>query len=222
MRVKGGGALRALEIGLMMVAVASLTAYGLLELEQIRGQADLKSEFERAGKAAPRTPRLEIPAELPGEPESPEPPPEQAPAPEIGTALGRLTSERIGLDVMIAEGVDDATLRRAAGRIPGTGRFDSFGNVGVAAHRDTFFRPLREIRAGDELEVETVHGRYRYRVEWTAVVEPENVDSLAETDEPALTLVTCFPFHYVGRAPRRFIVRAARLNNAAQVAAVSP
>jgi sortase A len=220
--VKGGGAWRALEIGLMMIAVASLTAYGLLELEQIRGQADLKSEFERAVKAAPRPPRAEIPTELPGEPESPEPPPEQAPAPAIGTALGRLTSERIGLDVMIAEGVDDATLRRAAGHIPGTARLDSVGNVGLAAHRDTFFRPLREIRTGDALDVETLGGRYRYRVEWTAVVEPENVDSLAETDEPALTLVTCFPFHYVGRAPRRFIVRAVRVNNAAQVAAASP
>jgi sortase A len=128
-----------------------------------------------------------------------------------GKALGRLTAERIGLDVMIAEGIDYKTLRRAAGRIPGTALLDSEGNVGIAAHRDTFFRPLRKIEKGDVLEMETYQGRYRYRVDWTAVVEPSNVQFLKASAAPELTLVTCFPFYYVGPAPRRFIVRATRV-----------
>jgi sortase A len=215
-KVKGNGALRALEIVLMMVAVASLTAYGLIELEQYRGQASLRAEFEQ-GQPAIRKPAPEaLPRELPGEIEPPaEQEPEQQPPPpaEEGTALGRLTSDRIGLDVMIAEGVDHATLRRAAGRIPGTARLDDDGNIGIAAHRDTFFRPLHEIRKGDVLAIETHRKRYEYEVEWTAVVEPENVRFLEPTTDAELTLVTCFPFYYVGPAPRRFIVRAKRLND---------
>jgi sortase A len=221
MRIKGGGALRALEIGLMMIAVASLTAYGLLELEEYRGQAELQSEFEKAVASAPATPREKPAIELPGELKPSPGQPAPGPPPAAGAALGRLTSARIGLNVMVAEGVDDATLRRAAGHIPGTALLDSGGNVGVAAHRDTFFRPLREIRKGDELELETAQGRRRYRVEWTAVVEPENLEPLEETTAPALTLVTCFPFYYVGPAPRRFVVRAIQLDDGAGVVAAS-
>ena len=81
----------------------------------------------------------------------------------------------------------------------------------MAAHRDTFFRPLREIKKGDELELDTIEGSYRYRVDWIEVVEPNNMSPLAQTQGAALTLVTCFPFHYVGPAPRRFIVRALRV-----------
>jgi sortase A len=131
-----------------------------------------------------------------------------------------LTAERIGLDVMIAEGVDYRTLRRAAGRIPGTARLDSDGNVGIAAHRDTFFRPLQKIQEGDVLEIETYKSRYRYRVEWTAVVEPSNIQFLKPSSASELTLVTCFPFHYVGPAPRRFIVRATRVDSGPANAAV--
>jgi sortase A len=211
--------LQTLEILLMMVAVASFTAFGLMKFEEIRGQADLKAEFERRlemVREPKKAVREEMPAELPGEPA------EAAPAwksdDPAGAALGRLRSERIGLDVMIAEGVDDATLGRAAGRIPGTARLDGKGNVGLAAHRDTFFRPLREIQKGDDLELETLDGSYHYRVDWMAVVEPGNVDSLAATSAPALTLVTCFPFHYAGPAPRRFIVRATRVDEPTEIA----
>ncbi|MEZ5397404.1 MAG: class D sortase [Bryobacterales bacterium] len=136
-----------------------------------------------------------------------------------GSALGRLRSPRIGLDVMIAEGVDDATLRRAAGHIPGTAGLDAAGNVGLAAHRDTFFRPLRGIKQGDELELETLEGRYRYRVDWMKVVEPNNISPLEPTSDASLTLITCFPFHYVGSAPRRFIVRATRVGESSFAAA---
>lgn len=194
-------ALHALEIMLLLIGIATLTVYGLLELDQMRGQADLREQFENAEA---------LPAALPGNAQPQEKPETQPVAPQSG-ALGRLISERIGLDVMIAEGVDHATLRRAAGRIPGTARLDSDGNIGLAAHRDTFFRPLRNIQKGDVLELETHQARYRYRVDWMAVVEPSEVHFLEPSSESELTLVTCFPFYYVGPAPRRYIVRATRV-----------
>lgn len=203
---------RALEIALLVIGVGALTVYGLLELDQLRGQADLRSQFENAETSL-------LPAELPGD--APQGEPETQPSDLTGKALGRLTAERIGLDVMIAEGIDYKTLRRAAGRIPGTARLDSKGNVGIAAHRDTFFRPLRKIEEGDVLEMETYQGRYRYRVDWTAVVEPSDVQFLKASSTPELTLVTCFPFYYVGPAPQRFIVRATRVEEGATKAAAS-
>lgn len=204
-------AAQVLEIALLLVGVAALTVYGLLELDQMRGQADLRAQFENR-----ETSRL--PSELPGE--APHDGLETTSRAMTGDALGRLTSERIGLDVMIAEGVDYKTLRRSAGRIPGTALLDSEGNIGIAAHRDTFFRPLRKIEAGDVLEIETYQGRYSYRVEWTAVVDPQDVQFLKSSSASELTLVTCYPFYYVGPAPRRFIVRATRVDDGATKAAV--
>ena len=200
--MKGKAALRLLEIALLVIGIAALTTYGLLELEKVRGQADLREQFENGGTD-------QLPAELPGDAAQGEEP--SSPAPR-GTVLGRLTAERIGLDVMIAEGVDRSTLRRAAGRIPGTARLDSEGNVGIAAHRDTFFRPLKDIQRGDVLEVETQRGAYRYRVEWLAVVDPNDVQLLQPSSDAELTLVTCYPFYYVGPAPQRFVVRALRID----------
>ena len=200
--MKGRAALRVLEIALLVIGIAALTTYGLLELEKVRGQADLREQFENGGTD-------QLPAELPGDAAQGEERSSRAPR---GTVLGRLTAERIGLDVMIAEGVDRSTLRRAAGRIPGTARLDSEGNVGSAAHRDTFFRPLKDIQRGDVLEVETQRGAYRYRVEWLAVVDPNDVQLLQPSSDAELTLVTCYPFYYVGPAPQRFVVRALRID----------
>jgi sortase A len=204
-----GKAAQTLEIALLLIGIAALTVYGLLEFDQMRGQADLRAQFENA--------ETSLPTELPGD--APQEALEDNTPALSEKALGRLTSERIGLDVMIAEGVDHKTLRRAAGRIPGTARLDSEGNVGIAAHRDTFFRPLRKIETGDVLEIETYQRRYRYRVEWTAVVDPHDVQFLKPSSASELTLVTCFPFYYVGPAPRRFIVRATRVDDGATKAA---
>lgn len=87
------------------------------------------------------------------------------------------------------------------------------GNVVLGGHRDTFFRPLRGIRRGDRITVTTTTGKYRYRVDWTRVVNPEQTELLQPTPDPALTLVTCYPFRYVGAAPQRFIVRARMISN---------
>ena len=203
-------AAKVFEIGLLLIGVAALTVFALLQFDQVRGQADLRAQFENGETSL-------LPAELPGE--APQEAVEANSRAMTGQALGRLTSERIGLDVMIAEGVDYKTLRRAAGRIPGTALLDSEGNIGIAAHRDTFFRPLRKIEAGDVLEIETYQGRYSYRVDWTAVVDPQDVQFLGPSSASELTLVTCYPFYYVGPAPMRFIVRATRVDDGATKAA---
>lgn len=125
-----------------------------------------------------------------------------------GSLIGRLQIERLGLSVIVLEGVGAGALRRGAGHIPSTALPGGTGNVGLAAHRDTFFRPLKDIRQGDRIVFETVDGTYRYQVEWTQIVLPEDTYVLDDPGSPVLTLVTCYPFYYVGSAPKRFIVRA--------------
>jgi sortase A len=102
-------------------------------------------------------------------------------------------------------------LRRAVGHIPGTALPSEHGNVGISGHRDTFFRPLRNIRQDDEITLATLNGAYRYRVDTIQVVGPEDIKVLDSTTESMLTLVTCYPFYFVGPAPQRFIVRAHRI-----------
>jgi sortase A len=128
-----------------------------------------------------------------------------------GSPLGRIEIRTLGLSVMILEDTDNKTLRRGVGHIPGTSLPGQQGNVAIAGHRDTFFRPLREIRKNDEISLTTLNGSYRYQVDYTQVVEPEDIRVLADSDEAILTLVTCYPFNFVGPAPKRFIVRAHRV-----------
>jgi sortase A len=111
---------------------------------------------------------------------------------------------------MIMEGTDGRTLRHAVGHIPGTALPGQQGNVALAGHRDTFFRGLRNINKDDEITLTTLHGSYRYRVDSTQVVEPRDTEVLDATTDNILTLVTCYPFYFVGPAPKRFIVRAHR------------
>jgi len=134
--------------------------------------------------------------------------------------LGRLRISRLGVEVAVLEGVEDRVLRRGAGWIPGTARPGEQGNIGIAAHRDTFFRPLREIRGGDRIELETLDAKQVYLVRSVSVVQPEFTAVLQETNEPTVTLVTCFPFDYVGPAPRRYIVQA--VSDGAAPPAASP
>jgi sortase A len=135
----------------------------------------------------------------------------QAPVPEPGELVGKLEIPRIGISVMVVEGVDPAELEHAAGHIPGTALPGQPGNIGIAAHRDTFFEPIAAIRPGDTMTVETIEGMYRYRVTTTEVVYPQDISVLYPIGRDTLTLVTCYPFHYIGAAPERFIVHAVRL-----------
>lgn len=127
-----------------------------------------------------------------------------------GSPLGQIEIRTIGLTAMILEGTEDGTLRRAVGHIPGTALPGQAGNIAIAGHRDTFFRPLRNIHKDDEITLTTLNGSYRYRVDSTKVVGPEEIGVLYDSDDAILTLVTCYPFYFVGSAPKRFIVRAHR------------
>ncbi|HVB34362.1 MAG TPA: class D sortase [Patescibacteria group bacterium] len=128
-------------------------------------------------------------------------------APE-GFPLGQIQIRSISLTAMIVEGDNAGVLRRAVGHVPGTALPGQQGNVVIAGHRDTFFRPLRNIRKGDEITLTTLSGSYRYQVDSTEIVGPEDTEVLDDSPGAILTLVTCYPFYYVGPAPKRFIVRA--------------
>jgi sortase A len=131
-----------------------------------------------------------------------------APAMVEGSALGEILIPRLGLKAIIVQGESPAILQRAVGHLAGTALPGESGNVVLAGHRDTFFRPLKQVRAGDAITVKTQRGEFEYVVESTAVVTPSDVQVLEPTVERTLTLITCFPFSYFGSAPDRFIVRA--------------
>jgi sortase A len=144
----------------------------------------------------------------------------QTPAPPESAAIaaavvkglvGRIEVTRLGLSVVVMEGTSAHTLRRAAGHIEGTALPGEQGNVGISGHRDTLFRPLKDIRQDDIIMVTTLAGEYRYRVVSMKVVTPENTAVLNSDGRDILTLVTCYPFYFVGPAPDRFIVRAERI-----------
>lgn len=125
-----------------------------------------------------------------------------------GDVVGRLEIPRLSLSTVVFEGADEDVLERGAGHLPGSALPGGRGNTVLAAHRDTFFRPLRDIRVGDTVRVHTPRNDSVYIVESARVVEPEEVDVLKPTAKPALTLITCYPFRYIGPAPERFVVRA--------------
>jgi sortase A len=112
---------------------------------------------------------------------------------------------------MILEGTDGRTLRRAVGHIPGTPLPGQRGKVAITGHRDTFFRVLRNVQHDDEITLTTLDGTYRYLVDSTQVVAPEDTKVLDNSGDTILTLVTCYPFYFVGPAPKRFIVRAHKI-----------
>ena len=125
--------------------------------------------------------------------------------------IGRIEIPRLGISVIVLEGTTTSILGRAAGHIAGTVLPGQPGNVGISAHRDTFFRPLRNIRQNDTITLATSAGEFRYRVLSTQVVSPNDVEVLKSSNAEILTLVTCYPFYFIGPAPNRFIVRAARV-----------
>ena len=140
--------------------------------------------------------------------ESSAPVPRRAEPPN-GSTIGRIEIPRLGVSAVIRAGSDARTLRLAVGYIPGTSLPGERGNFGLAGHRDTFFRKLRDINPDDEIRVTTRDGVFHYYVQRTNIVQPKDVWVLNPTSYPALTLVTCYPFNYIGSAPQRFIVRAA-------------
>jgi sortase A len=130
------------------------------------------------------------------------------PAPPAGTLIGKLEAPTLHITTTVLEGSDDATLSRGSGHIEDTPLPGENGNVGIAGHRDTVFRPLKHAKAGDPLTLTTADHVYRYKITRTFIVSPEDVFVLDPTPGPTLTLVTCYPFEFVGHAPHRFIVQA--------------
>jgi sortase A len=177
----------------LIIGLLALSYVGFALLDARLYQAEQARRFERALKET-NLARAENPVIAVSE----------------GSTLGRIEINSVGLTAMILEGTDEGTLQRAVGHIRGTPLPGQQGNVALAGHRDTFFRGLRKIRVNDEITLTTLSGSYRYRVDSTKVVKPEETEAL-DDDGDILTLVTCYPFNFAGSAPMRFIVRARRV-----------
>ena len=189
---------------LIAIGCGCLVAVGIGLLEAASFQKMASRTFER---------ELVTPAPLTPAPLTPAPPElsDNLSAPVMPVArglIGRLEIPRLNVSVIVMEGDDDATLARAVGHLPDTALPWEQGNAVIAGHRDTFFRPLRNVREGDEMRMTTARGTFDYRVMSTRIVEPNDLSVLAPTAIRSLTLVTCYPFNYVGSAPQRFIIHA--------------
>jgi sortase A len=125
-----------------------------------------------------------------------------------GDLVGKLDVPRIGISVMVLQGIEPHTLTVGAGHVPGTPPPGADGNVAIAAHRDTFFRKLERIVAGDSIRLSTALRTYEYVVDSTEIVDPEDTRVMESRALPELTLITCYPFYFVGAAPKRFVVHA--------------
>jgi sortase A len=129
----------------------------------------------------------------------------------VGEVIGEIRIPRLGLKAIVVEGESLRILRRAIGHVPGTAFPGDSGNVALAGHRDTFFRPLHDIHLGDSITFDAAGRQFRYEVESIQVVSPKEIKVLLPTTSRELTLITCFPFAYIGSAPNRFVVRATQV-----------
>jgi LPXTG-site transpeptidase (sortase) family protein len=213
---------RRLEVLLWCLAVLAMGAYAYVYLDRSVYQAYREWAFDRSleGKPAPALGFLlhslvdkAHPSEAPppddfGEfaPRRREAPPRRTLEPEA--LIGRIEIPRLGIRAMIVHGTSDRALRRAVGHIEGTAVPGEPGNSGIAGHRDTFFRELRGVRKGDLIRIKTLEATYSYSIDSIRIVDPEDTWVLNASAAPALTLVTCYPFDYIGTAPRRYIVHA--------------
>jgi sortase A len=178
----------------ILLLVAGLSGVGIWIWSNVR-----MSLFQKQANRA-------LEHQLASRPAMPGPP--APPALVDGELLGRLVIPRLNLRAVVREGAGEGTLDVALGHIPGTALPGQSGNVGIAGHRDTLFRGLRAIADDDLIQLQTTAGTFNYRVASTDIVKPSDVEVLRATAKPELTLVTCYPFYYVGSAPNRFIVKA--------------
>jgi sortase A len=193
----GGGALtkrilRASSYVLLAFGIVALGYAGYAVLDLFWYQGVETSKFESASANAESQPVEAVPI-------------------AIGGVIGEIEVPRLGLKAMVVQGDSEKLLRRAVGHLPETALPGEPGNIALAGHRDGLFRPLRNVRPGDTITLRTQVSEFHYQVEWTAVVPPNAVRVIQTTSEPALTLVTCYPFYYVGAAPDRFVVRARKI-----------
>jgi len=195
----------------LTLAIVCLGLYGYAYLERVLYQSYESREFDRradrnaAAVAVSRGPVAPI-----GRPSGRSV--SLSKLPPASALLGRLSVPRLHLAGMVREGIDRNTLQVAIGHIPGMALPGQAGNVGVAGHRDTFFRGLKDLKTGDEIDFSTSSGDFQYIVESLIIVEPDHVGVLAPSADNVLTLVTCYPFSYIGAAPKRFVVRARQVS----------
>jgi sortase A len=213
--------LRVLEGVLLSTGVVLLGFWGGMRLHRSVGESADLSRFAEAREAA----RAVLPSEKTGAP-SPAAVDTSLWAPErirafeeslrieLGAPLGVLSIPKIRLEVPVLDGTDDLTLNRAVGRIEETAWPGEAGNLGIAGHRDGFFRGLKDVAVGDEIHLKTLTRNYLYVIESIRIVSPEDVQVLDATPKPVLTLVSCYPFYFVGSAPRRYVVRAVLVGEA--------
>jgi sortase A len=187
---------RWLERALITTGVVLLSWCAIVIADANREQAKLRTALDRTLTAPERAPKPAGPLKR-------------------GALIGSLQIPRLKLSAMVVEGDDDKTLKRGVGHLPDTPLPWEKGNAAFAGHRDTFLRAMRDISAGDEIRLSTPHGEFAYRVREIAIVTPDNLTGLSVTDDSSLTLITCYPFSYVGNAPKRFVVRAARTHTQA-------
>ncbi len=209
-------ALRAAEYTLALAGGACLIAYGGACARASLTQSRESAAFDEAVRA-----RIQARVQRQIHEESPPNPREWSPArvakyeaslEKPVNAIGRLEIPDADLSVMVLEGTEDSTLDRAVGHVPGTARPGETGNLGIAGHRDGYFRGLRHLETGDEMSITTLDGVVRYRVDKIQIVDPKRTDVLAPTADRTLTLVTCYPFYHVGDAPWRYIVHARQVS----------
>ena len=176
---------------LFFIGIACLLLYGFFIVEAHMQQAKLASELYRPLPATAAAP----------DSRTAEPAPAARRRLNEGDLFGRLEIPRLNLSVMVMEGDGASVLRLGAGHVPGT-------QMCIAAHRDTFFRALKDIKVNDTIRITTPEGTTEYRVVSTKIVPPSDTSVLDAKDDSTLTLVTCYPFYYIGPAPKRFIVQA--------------
>jgi sortase A len=204
--------LRATELALLIPGLALLGLYGIARLHTAVAQTTALAAFE----AAQGIESAESGARALAEPSNPDQSLWNSKRVALyreslttrATPSGVLVVPKISLRVAVFEGTDTLALNRGVGHIEGTAPLGGSGNVGIAGHRDGFFRGLQNIAVGDDLEVQSLAGTTHYRVTETLIVTPEDVYVLDPTDNATLTLVTCYPFYFVGDAPNRFIIKA--------------
>jgi len=195
---RGAPVLRALEYALLLTATICLGWYGWRMFEVDRGQSKAVAEIQDA---------LRNPASVNDSTRDIAPPL----VPPIGGVIGRLEIPRLHLSAPVKSGENNDVLDFSVGYLPDTPLPWMPGNSAFAAHRHRLFRPLEHIQEGDEITLSTTHGNLRYRVLKTLIVNPSDVWVLDPIPKVSLTLITCYPFYYVGHAPRRFIVQAEKL-----------
>ena len=182
--------------GLLALGLICLVYYSVANVYTLRYQRAAKSQVEQmVSIERPPAARVVVP--------------DTTNSLKSGELIGRIDIPRLELSAAVAEGDDDKTLGKAVGHLPDTPLpWQRRGNVGLAAHRDGLFRKLEGIRIGDDIRLVTTRGEFHYQVKKTHIVDPDDVWVIAPTATPTITLITCYPFSFVGNAPHRFIVQA--------------